>query len=139
MYKLVKQPGRMKLALFAGIDSKSEGLFRARAEGIPSSQEGIGAILEDPDIKLVFDATSAKAHRLHAPMLRQAGRVAIDLTPAAVGPYVVPSVDGGQYLDELNVNLITCGGHACVALGDALRAVTPVDFAVVSSHGCSRV
>ncbi len=133
MYKLLKRPGQMQLVLFAGIDPKSEGLSRARAEGIRTSDQGIAAILDDPDIKLVFDATSAKAHKVHAPLLSQAGKIAIDLTPAAVGPYVVPSVGQEEYLGESNVNLITCGGQATIPLVYAVSRRTPVAYAEMVS------
>jgi acetaldehyde dehydrogenase len=133
MYKLLKQPGYMELALFSGIDPKSEGLARARREGIPTSDRGITAILEDAEIRLVFDATSAKAHKFHAPLLRRDGRVAIDLTPAAVGPCVVPPVDEGQFLDDVNVNLITCGGQAVIPLVYAVSRITPVAYAEMVS------
>ena len=133
MYKLLKNPEHMELVLFAGIDPKSEGLSRAAAEGIRASHQGIAAILEDPDIKLVFDATSAKAHKVHAPILCQAGKIAVDLTPAAVGPYVVPPVDQGQYLGEPNVNLITCGGQATIPLLYAVSRITPVAYAEMVS------
>jgi len=133
MYKLLKQPGNMELALFSGIDPQSEGLARAEREGISTSHQGITAILEDPDIKLVFDATSAKSHKVHAPMLRHNGQIAIDLTPAAVGPCVVPPVDEGQFLDEANVNLITCGGQAVIPLVHAVSRITPVAYAEMIS------
>jgi acetaldehyde dehydrogenase len=133
MYKLLKNPRNMQLALFTGIDPKSEGLARAAREGIPASYQGIAPILEDPEIKIVFDATSAKAHQVHAPLLRKAGKIAIDLTPAAVGPYVVPPVDQGQYLNEPNVNLITCGGQATIPLLFAVSRVTPVAYAEMIS------
>src|SRR5207253_7274789 len=90
MYKLLKQPGHMELVLLAGIDPNSEGLARARSLGIRASVAGIQAVLEDSEIKIVFDATSAKAHVRHSKALRAAGRIAVDLTPAARGPYVVP-------------------------------------------------
>lgn len=133
MYKLLKQPGHMELGLFSGIDSQSQGLARARREGIPTSHRGIAPILEDPDIRLVFDATSAKAHQVHAPALCQAGKIAIDLTPAALGPYVVSPVNGGQHLEETNVNLITCGGQATIPLVYAVSRITPVSYAEIVS------
>jgi acetaldehyde dehydrogenase len=133
MYKLLRKPGHMELVLFAGIDPKSEGLSRARAQGIRASHRGIAELLEDPEIQLVFDATSAKAHKVHAPVLRQAGKIAIDLTPAAIGPYVVPAVDQGQCLGELNVNLITCGGQATIPLLYAVSRITPVAYAEMVS------
>jgi acetaldehyde dehydrogenase (EC 1.2.1.10) len=138
MYKILRNPGHMELALVAGIDPQSEGLARARALGIPTSLEGIAAVLADPEIKIVFDATSAKAHMRHAKLLREAGKIAIDLTPAACGPYVVPPVNLGQHLDEPNVNLITCGGQATIPLVYAVSRVTPVRYAEIVSTVASR-
>lgn len=138
MYKILRDPGHMELALVAGIDPQSEGLARARSLGIPASHEGIDAVLADPDIKIVFDATSAKAHVRHAKLLREAGKIAVDLTPAARGPYVVPPVNLGQHLDEPNVNLITCGGQATIPLVYAVSRVTPVRYAEIVSTVASR-
>lgn len=138
MYKLLRQPGPMELALVAGIDPASEGLARARQLGIPTSASGIEAILADPEIRIVFDATSAKAHVRHARLLREHGRIAIDLTPAARGPYVVPPVNLGMHLDAPNVNLITCGGQATIPLVYAVSRVTPVRYAEMVSTVSSR-
>ncbi|MGB9737737.1 MAG: acetaldehyde dehydrogenase (acetylating) [Chloroflexus aggregans] len=138
MYKLLRQPGPMELALVAGIDPASEGLARARQLGIPTSAGGIEAILADPEIRIVFDATSAKAHVRHARLLREHGRIAIDLTPAARGPYVVPPVNLGMHLDAPNVNLITCGGQATIPLVYAVSRVTPVRYAEMVSTVSSR-
>jgi acetaldehyde dehydrogenase len=138
MYKILRDPGHLELALFAGIDPQSEGIARARALGIPTSTEGITAVLADPEIKLVFDATSAKAHVRHAKLLREAGKIAIDLTPAARGPYVVPPVNFGAHLDKDNVNLITCGGQATIPLVYAVSRVTPVRYAEIVSTVASR-
>jgi acetaldehyde dehydrogenase len=138
MYKILRQPGHMKLALLAGIEPQSEGLARARAMGIRTSHDGIDAILEDASIQIVFDATSAHAHIRHAQTLRQAERIAIDLTPAARGPYVVPPVNLGKHLDEPNVNLITCGGQATIPLVHAIHRVTPVEYAEMVSTIASK-
>jgi acetaldehyde dehydrogenase len=123
----------MELALLAGIEPNSEGLRRARSLGIPTSHDGIQPILDDPDIRIVFDATSAHAHVRHAKLLRDAGRIAIDLTPAARGPYVIPPVNLGAHLDEQNVNLITCGGQATIPLVHAVTRVAPVPYAEMVS------
>ncbi|MFO7172288.1 MAG: acetaldehyde dehydrogenase (acetylating) [Bacillota bacterium] len=131
MYKLLREPGHMELALVAGIDPQSEGLARARSLGVPTSTEGIAAVLADPEIRIVFDATSARAHRRHAPLLREAGRIAVDLTPAALGPGVVPPVNLGQHLGADNVSLITCGGQATIPLVHAVHRVAPVRYAEV--------
>lgn len=138
MYKLHTAPGPLELGLVAGIDPASDGLARARSLGIPTSHAGIDAILEDPSLRLVFDATSAKAHVRHARLLREAGRIAVDLTPAARGPYVVPPVNLGQHLDAPNVNLITCGGQATIPLVYAVSRMTPVRYAEIVSTIASR-
>lgn len=133
MHKLLKHPGGMELALLAGIDPGSEGLARARSLGVPASHGGIAAVLERPDIELVFDATSARAHAAHAPALLRAGKVAIDLTPAAVGPAVVPTVNLGAHAAERNISLITCGGQASIPVVYAVSRVTPVVYAEMVS------
>jgi acetaldehyde dehydrogenase len=123
----------MELVLLAGIDPDSDGLARARDLGLNTSHAGIQAVLDDPAVKIVFDATSAYAHVRHAPKLREAGKIAIDLTPAARGPYVVPPANLGEHLDESNVNLITCGGQATIPLVHAVSQVTPVAYAEMVS------
>ena len=133
MFKILHEPGHMELSLLSGIEPHSEGLARARALGISVSHDGIQPILDDPDIKIVFDATSAHAHVRHAKLLREANRIAIDLTPAARGPYVIPPVNLGAHLDEQNVNLITCGGQATIPLVYAVSRVTPVPYAEMVS------
>lgn len=133
MFKILREPGNMELALLTGVDPKSEGLARARTLGINTSHEGIQPILDDPSIKIVFDATSAYAHVRHAKALREADRIAVDLTPAARGPYVIPPVNLKQHLNEPNVNLITCGGQATIPLVYAVSRVTPVPYAEMVS------
>ena len=133
MFKILRAPGHMELALLTGIEPQSEGLARARTLGINASHDGIQPILDDPEIKIVFDATSAQAHVRHAKMLRDAGRIAIDLTPAARGPYVIPPVNLGAHMDEQNVNLITCGGQATIPLVYAVSRVVPVPYAEMIS------
>jgi acetaldehyde dehydrogenase len=133
MFKILREPGCMELALLAGIEPQSEGLARARSLGINASHDGIQPILDDPEIKIVFDATSAHAHVRHAKLLQHAGRIAIDLTPAARGPYVIPPVNLGAHIEEQNVNLITCGGQATIPLVHAVSRVTPVPYAEMVS------
>ena len=133
MYKILKEPGHMELAVVSGIEPESEGLKRARDEGIGTTHEGIQPILDDPDIKIVFDATSAKAHVKHAQMLKEAGKIAVDLTPAAQGPYVVPTANLTEHLDEGNVNLMTCGAQATVPMAYAVSRVTSVRYAEMVS------
>jgi acetaldehyde dehydrogenase len=133
MFKILREPGHMELALLTGIDPDSEGLARARSLGVDTSHDGIQPILDDPSIKIVFDATSAQSHVRHAEALRDAGRIAVDLTPAARGPYVIPPVNLGEHVDEDNVNLITCGGQATIPLVHAVSRVTPVPYAEMVS------
>jgi acetaldehyde dehydrogenase len=133
MFKILRESGHMELALLTGIEPQSEGLRRARELGINASHEGIQPILDDPSIRIVFDATSAYAHVRHAKMLKEAGRIAIDLTPAARGPYVIPPVNLLEHLDQQNVNLITCGGQATIPLVYAVSRVTPVPYAEMVS------
>ncbi|MCA1730911.1 MAG: acetaldehyde dehydrogenase (acetylating) [Actinobacteria bacterium] len=133
MYKLLKEPGHMELKTLAGIEENSEGLKRAREEGLETTHEGIQPVLDDPEIKIVFDATSAKAHVKHAKMLKEAGKIAVDLTPAARGPYVVPTANLTEHLKEDNVNLMTCGAQATTPMAYAVSQVTPVRYAEMVS------
>ena len=133
MYKLLEEPGHMELATVAGIEPESEGLKRARDEGIEATHEGIQPLLDDPDIKIVFEATSAKAHVQNAPKYKEAGKIAVDLTPAAQGPYVVPTANLMEHLDEDNVNLMTCGAQATTPMAYAVSRMTPVRYAEMVS------
>jgi len=130
MYKIQRDP-RFELRLVAGIDPKSEGLARARELGYAASSEGIDAVLEEDGVEVVFDATSAKAHAVHANYLAKAGKMAIDLTPAKVGPSVVPSVNMDRCRDQNNVNLISCAAQATVPIVHAVSRVTPVYYAEI--------
>ncbi|WP_087974909.1 acetaldehyde dehydrogenase (acetylating) [Oceanobacillus rekensis] len=138
MYKILKNDGSMELSLVAGIDPESEGLHRAREAGVGSSHEGIKDILADPDIKIVFDATSAKAHIQAAEQLREAGKMAIDLTPAAVGPYLVPPVNLNEHIEARNVNMVSCAGQATTPLVHAVSRVVPVHYAEMIATVASR-
>lgn len=130
MYKLKKRSQFMELALMAGI-AESDGIRLAQREGFQTSTAGIDSILAREDIRIVFDATLAAAHLKHAPLLKAAGKKAIDLTPAAVGPYVVPCCNLEDNLDADNVNLITCGGQATIPIVYAINRVLDVDYAEI--------
>jgi acetaldehyde dehydrogenase (acetylating) len=122
---------RLELAMMAGIIAESEGLSRARSLGIATTAEGIGPILAQDDIRIVFDCTGAKSHIVHAPLLKAAGKIAIDLTPAAIGPYVVPAVNMGEHFESPNINLVTCGGQATIPIVAAVAQVAPVVYAEI--------
>ena len=131
MYKVMRSKN-LEMVLLSGI-VESEGLKRAAALGFKTSIKGVNAILEDPEIRIVFDATSAKAHQVHAPLLKQAGKIAIDLTPAAVGPYVVPCVNLDQLTHLDNFNMVTCGGQATVPIVYAIDRVANAKYAEIVS------
>ncbi|HBW37670.1 acetaldehyde dehydrogenase (acetylating) [Desulfosporosinus sp. BICA1-9] len=129
MFKILKSQ-HLEMGLLTGI-VESEGIQRARKMGINTSIEGVNAVLQDPDIKIVFDATGAKPHLRHAPLLKEAGKIAIDLTPASIGPYCVPCVNLEELLDEPNVNMVTCAGQATVPIVYAINKVASVTYAEI--------
>ena len=131
MYKL-KRSALLRPMLMAGIIPDSEGLARARQEGLATTTDGIEGLLKQKEsFDIVFDATTAAAHKQHAPLLNNAGKIAIDLTPAAVGPYVIPLVNLDEHIGAMNVNLVSCGGQATVPLVSALDEVAPVEYAEI--------
>lgn len=130
MYK-VMESRFLVLDTIVGIVPGSQGLKLARQNGINASHEGIGSILGNKEIKIVFDATGAKPHMTHAPLLKEDGKIAIDLTPAAIGPYVIPTVNMEEHLNELNINMVTCGGQATVPIVAAINKVAGVKYAEI--------
>lgn len=141
MIKVLRLSRVLKMGAFVGIDAASDGLQRAKRLGVPTTAGGIEGLIAMPqfaDIGIVFDATSAAAHKHHARVLAARGKVVVDLTPAAVGPYVVPSVNGDAHLDELNVNMVTCGGQATIPIVAAVSRVTRVHYAEIVASIASK-
>lgn len=130
MFKVMRCPV-LEAAMMAGIDPDSKGLALAGQYGIEATSLGIQPILANKQIEIVFDCTSAQGHLQHAPLLREAGKIAIDLTPAAVGVYVVPCVNLDAHVSDDNLNLITCGGQAAIPIVAAISRVANVSYAEI--------
>ncbi|GGQ06846.1 acetaldehyde dehydrogenase (acetylating) [Streptosporangium pseudovulgare] len=141
MIKVIRTSKTLEVAAMAGIDPDSDGLARARRMGVTTTHEGVEGLIGLPcfdDVSVVLDATSAGAHRRNEAALRPYGKRLIDLTPAAIGPYVVPAVNLDRHLDEGNVNMVTCGGQATVPIVAAVSRVAPVAYAEIVASIASR-
>lgn len=131
----------LEVGLMVGIDRASEGLARARSLGVETSHLGMDGLLAwsgFEDVEVVFDATSAKAHLGHARVLAEVGKPVVDLTPAAVGPFVVPVANLEAHLGAPNVNMVTCGGQATIPVVWALSQVARVHYAEIVASIASR-
>ncbi|WP_019970109.1 acetaldehyde dehydrogenase (acetylating) [Mycobacterium sp. 141] len=135
MIKILRSNGPLRAAAMVGIDPHSDGLARAESLGVPTTANGVDGLLDMPhfqDIKLVFDATSAGAHRANWQHLEPAGVRMLDLTPAAIGPYCVPVVNLDDHLDAPNLNMVTCGGQATVPIVSAVGSAVGSEVGAVS-------
>ncbi len=141
MIKVLRRDGPLEMAAMIGIDPDSDGLARANRLGVPTSSAGIDGLLALPefdDIRLVFDATSASAHANHWSTLRDTGVRVLDLTPAAIGPFCVPVVNLDEHIDAPNLNMVTCGGQATVPIVAAVNEAALVSYAEIVSSISSR-
>jgi acetaldehyde dehydrogenase len=137
MYK-VRRSKFLEMGMMAGI-VESEGIRRAASMGVPVSTEGVRAVVESEGIRIAFDATSAAAHvKFNGPSLKKAGIISIDLTPAALGPYCVPSVNLDKLKAEPDINMVTCGGQATIPVVYAISRVAGAAYAEIVACISSR-
>jgi acetaldehyde dehydrogenase len=141
LIKIVRTSRSLELAAFVGIDPRSDGLALAARLGVPVTAEGIDGLVKMPafgEIAMVFDATSAGAHARHDAVLRSHGKQIVDLTPAALGPHLVPSVNFHELAGQPNVNLVTCGGQATIPIVAAISRVATVPYAEIVASIASK-
>ncbi|MGF6878924.1 acetaldehyde dehydrogenase (acetylating) [Paraburkholderia sp. MM5477-R1] len=141
MIKILRHGKHVAMAALVGIDPQSDGLARAQRLGVPMTAGGIDGLLAMPDfgdIRIAFDATSAGAHKHHNALLQAHGIKVIDLTPAAIGPYVIPSINLDDELDAPNINMVTCGGQATIPMVNAVSRVAKVHYAEIVASISSR-
>ena len=141
MVKVLRHSATLEMAAMVGIDPASDGLVRAQRMGVPVIGNGIEGLLDFKDfdrVQLVFDATSAGAHARHNQLLQAAGKRVIDLTPAAIGPFVVPAVNLDSVADVPNLNMVTCGGQATIPMVAAIARVAKVPYAEIVASVSSR-
>lgn len=140
MIKVVRHARHLDMGAMVGVDPASEGLARAARLGIATTAEGIDGLLRlpvFPEIDVVFDATSAGAHAKHDAALQRHGVQVIDLTPAAIGPYVIPAINL-EAVDAANINMVTCGGQATIPIVAAVSQVAKVHYAEIVASIASK-
>lgn len=141
MIKVQRVSDVLEMGAMVGIDASSDGLKRAERMGVAITAEGIDGLVKLPefkDIEIVFDATSAGAHKHHSEVLISHGKRVIDLTPAAIGPFTIPPVNGDANLDAENVNMVTCGGQATIPIVHAVNRVANVRYGEIVASISSR-
>jgi acetaldehyde dehydrogenase len=141
MIKVMRHSQYLTMGAMVGIDPASDGLARAARLGVPITADGIDGLVRLPNfaqIGIAFDATSAGAHAMHNQVLQQHGVQVIDLTPAAIGPYVVPVVNLEQHLTAPNINMVTCGGQATIPMVRAVSRVAAVHYAEIVASIASK-
>lgn len=138
MYK-IERCEHLEMSVMVGIDPQSEGLARAKKRGYLTIDNGIDSLLEHPErFDIVFDATTAKAHKENTDKVEALGKRMIDLTPAAIGPFVVPAANLSEHLEKMNVNMVTCGGQATIPVVHAINSVVPLDYAEIVATVASK-
>ena len=141
MIKVMRLSDTLEMSAFVGIDPESDGLKRAERLGVPTTAGGLDGLVAMPEfaeIGIVFDATSAAAHARHSEVLIAHGKRVIDLTPAAIGPYTIPCVNGDEHLDAPNVNMVTCGGQATIPIVAAVNRVAKVRYGEIVASIASK-
>jgi acetaldehyde dehydrogenase len=141
MIKILRHSEHLRVAAMVGIDPASDGLARAARLGVATTAGGIDGLIDMPqfrDVRIVMDATSASAHLANAKKLEPYGLRLIDLTPAAIGPFVIPPVNFGTHLDAQNINMVTCGGQATIPMVAAVSRVTDVPYAEIVASVSSK-
>jgi acetaldehyde dehydrogenase len=141
MIKVIRASKHLEMAAMVGIDHESDGLARAARMKVPTTHEGVTGLMGMPgfeDIGVIFDATSAKAHQANAAALAPFGKRLIDLTPAALGPYVIPAVNLEEHLGASNLNMVTCGGQATIPIVAAASRVVVVQYAEIVASIASK-
>lgn len=141
MIKVMRLSDVLEMAVMVGIDPQSDGLARAQRLGVATTAEGVDGLLKMPEfaeVEIVFDATSAAAHKRNSELVLAAGKRMVDLTPAAIGPYTIPPVNGEANLDAANVNMVTCGGQATIPIVHAVNRVAKVRYGEIVASISSR-
>lgn len=141
MIKVMRLSQSLEMGAMVGIDPQSDGLARAKRMGIATTAKGVDGLIEMPEfseIGIVFDATSAGAHQRNSELMLRHGKRMIDLTPAAIGPYTIPPVNGDANLDAPNVNMVTCGGQATIPIVHAVDRVANVRYGEIVASIASK-
>ncbi len=141
MIKVLRTSKHLSMGALVGIEATSDGLARAQRMGVPTTDkgiEGLTRLANFKDIRITFDATSAGAHAKHNEVLQKHGIQVVDLTPAAIGPYVVPVVNLDENLASPNINMVTCGGQATIPMVRAVSRIAKVHYGEIVSSIASK-
>lgn len=142
MIKIIRLSETLEVAVLVGIDPESDGLARARRMEIDTCHTGVDGLIKMPEwkeIQIIFDATSARAHQYNWDKIQAfPDKKMIDLTPAAIGPYLVPTVNLNEHLDVSNLNMVTCGGQATIPIVAAVNQVTKVHYGEIVASIASK-